>query len=142
MDFEKTIQILNQDKEVRNKTLGLIGPLGSGKTWFTRQWLDKLNHDFIGQVSSPTYNYCNEYKIGSRKIYHYDLFRIEDPVLLNEIGIWESIENPRVMKIIEWVDLFPEIAMECDYWIKILSLDNKKTNYYLKDRCKFDLNWI
>jgi tRNA threonylcarbamoyl adenosine modification protein YjeE len=57
------------------------GDLGSGKSTFIRSLLRRHfeNQDLI--VRSPTYTYYQSYE----NIYHFDLYRIEDP------SVWMSI---------------------------------------------------
>ena len=54
--------------------------MGVGKTTFIRYLINKLQKDNkleITEVTSPTFNLLNEYKINRFKIHHYDLFRLK-----------------------------------------------------------------
>jgi tRNA threonylcarbamoyladenosine biosynthesis protein TsaE len=65
----------------------LHGELGAGKTTLTKwfaQWLD-IHPD---QVQSPTYTYFNIYQ---DKLVHADLYRLERPEQLIQLGIQESL---------------------------------------------------
>ena len=58
----------------------LYGEIGVGKTTFVRYLVNELqkkNKIKLSQVTSPTFNLLNEYKINDFKIIHYDLFRLE-----------------------------------------------------------------
>ena len=58
----------------------LSGNLGAGKTTFAQAFLRQLLNNNIS-IPSPTYSYMNSY-MGNFSIYHFDLYRIEEP---NEI---------------------------------------------------------
>ncbi len=81
----------------------LYGDLGSGKTTFTKAFVEALGIDKF-HVKSPTYTYIREYKLKDRNIYHIDLYRIAelDELLFQEIE--ELTENPNNILIIEWAD--------------------------------------
>ena len=77
----------------------LKGDLGAGKTTLTRGVLRALGHS--GAVKSPTYTLLEPYEVGTRKIYHFDFYRINDPDELDFIGIDELVEEA-ALKIVEW----------------------------------------
>ena len=81
----------------------LYGDLGSGKTTFTKAFVEALGIEKF-HVKSPTYTYIREYKLKDRNIYHIDLYRIAeiDELLFQEIE--ELTENPNNILIIEWAD--------------------------------------
>jgi tRNA threonylcarbamoyladenosine biosynthesis protein TsaE len=82
------------------------GQMGAGKTTTVRNLLSYLSvNTFQG---SPTFSLVNEYSSKSgQAIYHFDLYRIEDPSELQQIGIEEYFEN-QSLSFIEW----PEKSMD------------------------------
>ena len=62
------------------------GDLGAGKTTFIRKLLQKhlQKKDLI--VRSPTYTYYQEYQNDSSRVYHFDLYRLEDIETFYMIG--------------------------------------------------------
>lgn len=87
-----------------NDILLLEGDLGVGKTVFTKGLAEGLG--ILRTVKSPTFNIVKEYD-GSLKLYHFDLYRIEDPEELFEIG-FEGYLSAGGVCVIEW----PQIANE------------------------------
>jgi tRNA threonylcarbamoyladenosine biosynthesis protein TsaE len=98
-------KIAKKSKNIR--VFYLYGDLGSGKTIFTKAFVEELGVEKF-HVKSPTYTYIREYKLKDQSIYHIDLYRIEelDELLFQEIE--ELIENPNNILIIEWADKLAE----------------------------------
>ena len=86
------------------KIVLLEGTMGAGKTTFVKEYCKFA--EVLDQVSSPTFGLVNEYvtKKGN-KIYHFDLYRIEDEEELYDIGFEEYLASGNIC-FIEW----PKIA--------------------------------
>ncbi len=82
-----------------NAVVFLSGQLGAGKTTLVRGLLHALGYD--GVVKSPTYTLLEPYNIGSVEAFHFDLYRVNDPVELEFVGIDEIVDGPGV-KLFEW----------------------------------------
>jgi tRNA threonylcarbamoyl adenosine modification protein YjeE len=80
--------------------VALSGELGSGKTTFARALIRTLTGDPDLEVPSPTYTLMQVYEGGGFPIVHADLFRINNPSELAELGWEESAEGAVV--IVEW----------------------------------------
>ncbi|WP_440908996.1 tRNA (adenosine(37)-N6)-threonylcarbamoyltransferase complex ATPase subunit type 1 TsaE [Candidatus Pelagibacter sp.] len=84
----------------------LIGEMGVGKTTFVRYLINefqKKNNLDLTEVTSPTFNILNEYKIEHINIKHYDLYRLKEFNEINNLGILEDTENSLIL--IEWPTL-------------------------------------
>ena len=80
-----------------------VGEMGVGKTTFIRYLINnfqKQNGLKITEVTSPTFNLLNEYKIKQIKINHYDLFRIISLDEIHNLGLFDDITN--AITLIEW----------------------------------------
>lgn len=78
----------------------LEGDLGAGKTVFAKGLARQYGVD-PRQVVSPTFALVQRHGDGSRPLYHLDLYRIERPEELEELGI-EEMEEEEAVVIVEW----------------------------------------
>lgn len=83
----------------------LDGDLGAGKTQFTQGIAEEL--DIEGPVTSPTFNLVISYDDGCMPLYHFDLYRLEDPAELEDIDFYGIVESDGV-SCIEWASKFPD----------------------------------
>lgn len=86
-------------RQIDQFVIYLRGDLGSGKTTFARGFLAGFGHS--GRVPSPTYALIEPYEVGGLQAYHIDLFRLETPAEVAELGIVE-LAAPGVILLIEW----------------------------------------
>ena len=87
--------------------VALFGRLGAGKTTFARGILRGLGHE--GDVASPTFPIVQTYDPPDTRLaaWHVDLYRIEDPAELEELGLEEARENG--VLLIEWPERLPAL---------------------------------
>lgn len=78
----------------------LEGEFGSGKTTFTQGIARGLGMD-AHYVNSPTFTLINEYKSGRNRLYHIDLYRLDDEEQVSTLGLDDYFDNSGVI-IIEW----------------------------------------
>lgn len=86
--------------------VGLIGPLGSGKTTFAQGLAVGLEVPAARHVQSPTFALVNEHP-GRVPFIHADLYRVEDEAELEELGLAEAYD--RGAAALEWIDRFPHL---------------------------------
>ncbi|HET7708458.1 MAG TPA: tRNA (adenosine(37)-N6)-threonylcarbamoyltransferase complex ATPase subunit type 1 TsaE [Sphingomicrobium sp.] len=75
----------------------LSGPLGVGKTALARAILFALGHD--GDVPSPTFAIVQPYEVLDPPVWHVDLYRLEDPSELGELGLDMATDG---VLLVEW----------------------------------------
>jgi tRNA threonylcarbamoyladenosine biosynthesis protein TsaE len=82
--------------------LALTGDLGSGKTAFVQGLARGLEVPDDYYITSPSYTLINEYP-GRFPLFHVDLYRITDSVGIEDIGLYEILDDNGVVAI-EWAD--------------------------------------
>ena len=90
----------------------LSGPLGVGKTALARGLIEALGHE--GEVPSPTFAIVQPYEELDPPVFHVDLYRIEDPSEIEELGLDSAAD---ALLLVEW----PERAGD-KVWPEALSL--------------------
>ena len=90
----------------------LSGPLGAGKTALARGFLAALGHR--GEVPSPSFAIVQPYEDIELPVCHVDLFRIEAPSEIDELGLDCAVE---AVLLVEW----PERA-NANMWPEALTL--------------------
>lgn len=90
--------------------LVLTGELGSGKTKLTEGIL--TYYGLEDEISSPTFTIVNEYVKDDIKLFHFDVYRLEDSSEFYAIGGEEYFENG--ICIIEWGEII-EDALPTEY---------------------------
>jgi tRNA threonylcarbamoyladenosine biosynthesis protein TsaE len=83
----------------------LIGDLGTGKTHLTKGIAKGLGINEY--ITSPTFTIVNEYT-GRLNLYHFDVYRVNDPDEIEAIGFDEYIFSDGV-SIIEWANYIKEL---------------------------------
>ena len=114
---EESFQLAKKlgEKTKKGDIYCLEGELGTGKTVFAKGFAKGLEIEEI--VDSPTFTIVKEYQ-GREKLYHFDVYRIEDVEELQEIGFSEMISGDAVC-LIEWASQIEEEIPENAKWITI-----------------------
>ncbi len=94
--------------------VGLSGPLGAGKTTFVKAVVREL----LGSdpASSPTFTFWHRYG-GTPPIDHLDLYRVDDPADVTELGLDDAFDGGSIV-LVEWwrnaPGLLPPMRYEID----------------------------
>lgn len=95
--------------------VGLSGPLGAGKTTFVKAAVrERLGSD---PVSSPTFTFWHRYA-GTPPIDHLDLYRVDDPSDLTELGLEEAFDGSSIV-LVEWWRNAPSLLPPVHYEVEI-----------------------
>ena len=88
------------------RELAPIGNLGAGKTTLAKGIVNGLGAAAADEVSSPTFMLIHEY--GEGRVYHVDLYRLDDPREVATLGLDEIFERDALV-LIEWGERFPRL---------------------------------
>jgi tRNA threonylcarbamoyladenosine biosynthesis protein TsaE len=96
---------------VAGDVVALSGPLGVGKTALARGFISGLGYD--GEVPSPSFAIVQPYEDLQPPVWHVDLYRIEDPAEMEELGLDSASD---AVLLVEWperagLDMWPEALM-------------------------------
>ena len=95
--------------------VGLSGPLGAGKTTFVKSVVRaRLGAD---PVSSPTFTFWHRYG-GAPPIDHLDLYRVDDPAEVTELGLEDAFDGSSIV-LVEWWRNAPGLLPPVRYEVEI-----------------------
>lgn len=84
----------------------LDGDLGVGKTVFAKGFARGLG--IKEHITSPTFTILQEYEDGRLPLYHFDVYRVDDPAEMEEIGFDDYLYG-RGVCLIEWAERIDEL---------------------------------
>lgn len=96
-------------EHAKTKTLLFYGGMGVGKTTLIKTIVRILGSD--DDVNSPTFSIINEYKLKEEKIYHFDLYRINNLEDAYNFGIEDYLDS-EYWKLIEWPEKIDSILYD------------------------------
>lgn len=117
---------------VGGEVITLNGDLGAGKTTWTQYLAKSLGINV--PVTSPTFTLMNEYLDGRLKLYHFDMYRIEDADELAETGLTEYFGNADSVCIIEWAENILSALPHNRIDITVTKLGETKREYQIIGR--------
>jgi tRNA threonylcarbamoyladenosine biosynthesis protein TsaE len=112
-------------------TLFLHGEMGVGKTTFVKYLINDFQFRFsekLTEVTSPTFNIMNEYKVNDLTIKHYDLYRVKLQEELDHLNLFET--NNKSILLIEWPNIIkkkPNSLIELSF-----EYENNYQNRFIK----------
>jgi tRNA threonylcarbamoyladenosine biosynthesis protein TsaE len=91
------------------EVIELRADLGGGKTTFTKGLVRGLGSK--DRVGSPTFTLNKIYKADHVEIHHFDFYRLNEPGVVSD-QLEESLQNSRVVTIVEWADIVKGVLPE------------------------------
>lgn len=102
--------------------MALIGELGAGKTTLTKGIARGLGISDL--IHSPTFNLIHEHA-GRIPIYHFDLYRLNDPDELEDLG-YEDYFYGNGVAIIEWPERILHMLPSDHLEVRITGEDDRR----------------
>ncbi|MEM8953589.1 MAG: tRNA (adenosine(37)-N6)-threonylcarbamoyltransferase complex ATPase subunit type 1 TsaE [Verrucomicrobiota bacterium] len=99
------------------EVIGLAGPLGAGKTHFVKGLAAGVG--CRAEVTSPTFTLVHEYLGGKFPIYHFDFYRLETELELEDLGWEDYVEGDRGVVVVEWANRYARALPEGALWWEI-----------------------
>lgn len=97
------------------EVFALCGPLGAGKTTWTRGLVAGLGSR--AEVTSPTFTLVHEYPGGRLPVFHFDFHRASSAAEIVALGWDEYLERGGVV-VVEWADMFPDLFPSGTRWLR------------------------
>lgn len=84
----------------------LVSDLGGGKTAFVKG----LAHGMGSQddVSSPSFTISNQYQAGTLTLYHFDLYRLQEPGIMRD-ELAETVADEQAVIVVEWGEIVADV---------------------------------
>jgi len=86
----------------------LIGNLGAGKTTLTKGIVEGLGVASANDVSSPTFTLVHQYGGDGGRVFHVDLYRLDEAREVASLGLEDLFAGDGVV-LLEWAERFPEL---------------------------------
>ncbi len=99
----------------------LSGDLGAGKSTLARALLRSLADDPALEVPSPTFTLVQTYELPRFPVSHFDLYRLEEPEELEELGLDELLETGAAL--VEWPELGGDLLPGSRVWLQLAGDD-------------------
>ena len=122
-ELAKEILGIQSDRSI---IIFLEGELGAGKTTFTKGILKGFDYQEL--VKSPTYNLVEIHETKNYKVFHFDLYRISEPIELEEIGIDEYLKELGSVSIFEWPKNGEAVLPSPDFHVQISYKDTDQNS--------------
>jgi len=98
-----------------SRILLFYGSMGVGKTTLIKELSQQLGANEV--ASSPSFSIVNEYEVADGLIYHFDFYRIEDPMEALDLGVEDYLYSGHYV-FIEWPEkiqkLLPKEAVKIE----------------------------
>ncbi len=114
----------------RGDIISLSGDLGAGKTRFVQGLAAGLG--VKEHVTSPTFAIIKEYSTGRLPLYHFDVYRLDDPRELEGLGYEDYFFGDGVT-VIEWGDKISNLIPSSALSLNIKRVEPRDLVFTFKD---------
>jgi tRNA threonylcarbamoyladenosine biosynthesis protein TsaE len=113
--------------------VSLYGDLGAGKTLFCKGVLSGLG--YVGEVTSPTFNIAHPYSPPdvSLAVIHADLYRLNDPEEIQELGLLDG-DADYAVRLIEWAERGGRALEGADFIVTIDRIDDNRRELKIEEK--------
>jgi tRNA threonylcarbamoyladenosine biosynthesis protein TsaE len=113
-------------KKITSGVIALTGDLGAGKTTFTQGFAEGL--EITDKVISPTFVLIRQHKIPNtqKTLFHIDLYRLEEPINIQDLGIADLLDTKDDLVLIEWAEKIEKLLPKDTIRINIEILGENK----------------
>ncbi len=112
----------------------LYGNLGAGKTTFVQGFAEGLG--ITERILSPTFVLQRIHEVhGSniKNLNHIDLYRLENPTEIENLGLGEMFDDSDSVTVIEWADRLLNFSPKKGFKIYFKYLDDDKREIVIKE---------
>ena len=129
---EETLELAGRvwDRHRDARAFYLEGDLGAGKTMFTKGLAGRLGIA-AAEVTSPTFALVERHGGGVRPFYHLDLYRIQHPAELDELGI-EEMEEEEAVVVVEWPEKLGRFRRDDAVRVRIRNLGPNRRSFEIE----------
>ena len=112
----------------------LRGELGAGKTTLVKGWLQAVGAAAPDEVTSPTFTLVHEYAGRRGRVFHLDLYRLEEERELATIGFDELANEPNALVLVEWGEKFASVVERADAEVHMAHLEGDERSLVVRWR--------
>ena len=109
----------------RGDLIALEGDLGAGKSTFARALIRRLAGNPHEDIPSPTFTLVQSYETPRLAVAHFDLYRLDDPHELDELGLEHALE--RGIALVEWPERGGNRLPQTRFTIRLTDAGNDAT---------------
>ena len=131
LDDTKKLAIKFSNALKGGEVITLKGDLGAGKTTFTQSVAKAMGITL--PVTSPTFTLMNQYVGEKLKLYHFDMYRIDDPDEVLETGLTEYFGNIDAVCMVEWAENIGSLIPKNHIKITIEKLDETSRKFIFEN---------